>query len=145
MLENSGGADPKDPRSGPFAPFVSRFPVDVAPLSCPSEVSGDIVTLHPTGDIDLNTVGIFRDALRRAAEIGRRVIVDLTGVTYIDSTGFRELAVWQRRLRERGRRMALVNPNGPMRKMLRVMGFDALLPAFQSVEEAVSQGDDGSP
>jgi anti-sigma B factor antagonist len=48
------------------------------------------VTVAPTGEIDFSRVGSLRDALVQAATLSgtRQVVVDLRGVTLIDSTGF---------------------------------------------------------
>jgi anti-sigma B factor antagonist len=40
-----------------------------------------------TGEIDMSNAGIFRDALIRAASPDGRLVVDLTGVEYLDSAG----------------------------------------------------------
>ena len=39
------------------------------------------------GEIDMSNAGVFRDALIRAAAADGRLVVDLTGVEYLDSAG----------------------------------------------------------
>ena len=39
------------------------------------------------GEIDMSNAGTFRDALTRASAADGRLVVDLTGVEYLDSAG----------------------------------------------------------
>ncbi len=39
------------------------------------------------GEIDMSNVGTFRDALTRASASAGPIVVDLTGVEYLDSAG----------------------------------------------------------
>jgi anti-sigma B factor antagonist len=39
------------------------------------------------GEVDMSNAGIFRDALIRASSPDGRLVVDLTGVEYLDSAG----------------------------------------------------------
>jgi anti-anti-sigma factor len=43
------------------------------------------------GEIDMSNADRFRDALGQAAGDGGRLVVDLTGVEYLDSAGLRAL------------------------------------------------------
>jgi anti-anti-sigma factor len=43
--------------------------------------------LTAVGEIDMSNAGSFREALNRASAGGGRLVVDLTGVEYLDSAG----------------------------------------------------------
>ena len=67
----------------------------------------------------------------------RRVIVDLTAVTFLASIGIRELISNAKALQRRGGRMVLfVNNNDAVIKTLEATGIDSLLPMFADLEEA---------
>src|SRR4051794_14134069 len=62
------------------------------------------VTVAPTGEIDCARVRPFRDALVQATSVpkARRVVVDLRGVTLIDSTGLGALITGLRAATDNG-------------------------------------------
>jgi anti-anti-sigma factor len=57
------------------------------------DVSTDPPCVAVSGEVDLQTCAAFRDALAEAAELGSATIaVDFRRVTFMGSTGIRELA-----------------------------------------------------
>ncbi len=74
------------------------------------EPAGWILALH--GELDLASAPALDQQLRAAEEIGiRRVVVDLSGLEFIDSAGLHVLLDADRRLREHG--PGLVLRRGP--------------------------------
>jgi N-acetylglucosaminyldiphosphoundecaprenol N-acetyl-beta-D-mannosaminyltransferase len=74
-----------------------------------------------------------RITLERAGYIWRRIgegacdcLLDLAGVSSIDSTGAAALTVWQRRLKRAGHRLVLFRPSGHVRQLLRQAGLTHL-------------------
>jgi anti-anti-sigma factor len=51
--------------------------------------AGGILTLHPTGELDIATAGRLERALLDGRERGDRVVLDLAALEFIDSTGLR--------------------------------------------------------
>lgn len=83
-----------------------------------------------TGEIDSKFA-----ALSAAAE--RRVVVDLTGVTFLASFGIRSLITNAKAQQNRGGRMVLfVGDNTPIAKTLEATGIDVLIPIFTTFAEA---------
>ena len=73
------------------------------------------IVIAPTGDLDLGSVTEFRAWLEAAVgDSSQRVVVDLSDVAFIDSTGLRVLLDLNRRLREGERDLAVVAPRGTM-------------------------------
>jgi anti-anti-sigma factor len=69
--------------------------------------------IAPEGELDIATVGDFRAALWDAAREGAgAVVVDLSQVSFIDSTGLGAIVELHSRLRRSGRRLAVVAPGG---------------------------------
>ncbi|MFZ2124076.1 MAG: STAS domain-containing protein [Rhodoferax sp.] len=74
-------------------------------------------------------------ALSAAAE--RRVVVDLTGISFLASFGIRSLITNAKAQQNRGGRMVLfVGDNAPIAKTLESTGIDALIPMFATLAEA---------
>lgn len=83
-----------------------------------------------TGEIE----GKFA-ALSATAE--RRLVVDLTGVSFLASIGIRALITNAKAQQQRGGRMVLfVGDNAPITKTLETTGIDALIPMFATLEDA---------
>ncbi|MFC5288736.1 STAS domain-containing protein [Actinokineospora guangxiensis] len=82
-------------------------PLDQDPLRISvSSPDGDTVVVTVDGELDLATAGVFEAHLTEALATGRaRIVVDLTGVSFLGVAGITELL----RVRDRaaGRRAAL--------------------------------------
>ncbi|MBF7728759.1 STAS domain-containing protein [Pseudomonas sp. N040] len=67
----------------------------------------------------------------------RRVVVDLTAVTFLASMGIRELISNAKNLQRRGGRMVLfVGDNGLIARILETTNINQLLPMFKDLDDA---------
>ena len=107
-------------------------------LNCQVDESSAARVVHPHGEIDLATASILHDALTEAVSQGRHVIVDLSDVTFIDSTGFRELLIHRRMCREQDRLMVLVNPQARVQRVIDMLNFFQMIPVYASMDAAWS-------
>ena len=64
------------------------------------------------------------------------VVIDLAGVTFIDSTGLGALVKLEHALAARSGRLAIACPEGPARLLLDVTGLTELLAVFATRAEA---------
>jgi anti-sigma B factor antagonist len=85
---------------------------------------GDAMVVVPSGDIDIATCERFRRAL---LECEGDVIVDLSALTYLDSSGLAVLIKQVERLGESGGSLRLRNPQEPVRGVLDLVGRSHLL------------------
>jgi anti-sigma B factor antagonist len=75
--------------------------------------------IAPTGDLDLADGPAFRLALSRASgESSGHLVVDLSQVEFIDSTGLGAVVETSHRLQRQGRTMAVVAPRGSAAALL---------------------------
>ncbi len=96
---------------------------------------GAIVTI--AGELDLATAPRVRDAL--ASEVVERaeaVVVDLTGVTFMDSSGLAALLTFERDMGMRRRRLTIACPEGAARLLLDVTGVAEQLALYPSRADA---------
>jgi anti-anti-sigma factor len=85
------------------------------------------VELRLVGELDVGTAAAVRQALRRASEDGvDTVVVDLSGLSFIDSTGLHELVVAHKRQQARGGEVVLQAPTAQTRRVLEIVGLDRL-------------------
>ncbi|MEI8164611.1 MAG: STAS domain-containing protein [Betaproteobacteria bacterium] len=72
-----------------------------------------------------------------AASAQRRVIVDLTGVTFLASIGIRAIITNAKALQQRGGKLVLfVGENASVSKTLDATGIDDLIPMFANADQA---------
>jgi anti-sigma B factor antagonist len=101
--------------------------------------------LEVSGEIDVYTAPQLRERLIAMVEDGaRHVIVDLSRVEFLDSTGLGVLVGALKRLRGVNGDLALVCAQERLLKIFRITGLDRVFTILGSVEAATSGGDGGS-
>lgn len=93
--------------------------------------------LTAVGEIDLASAPDLESHLGRCVKDGS-VIVDLSDVSFIDSTGLRVLLTAHEAASERGHQLGLVTVEGPVTKLFSLTGVADHLHLFSSVEAALS-------
>ncbi|OZM79170.1 anti-anti-sigma factor [Pseudonocardia sp. MH-G8] len=93
------------------------------------------------GEVDLSTGGRLMEAgsaaLREAA--GAPVVLDLTGVDFLSSSGLGLLVALHDDGRELGAPLrVVVDPTRPVIRPIRTMGLDEVLSLYGTVDEAVA-------
>jgi anti-sigma B factor antagonist len=82
--------------------------------------------VHVNGDLDCYSAPQLRTVLVELADGPRRVIVDVAGSTFIDSTGLGVLVGGLKRLREQGGHMVLRSPTPMTARLFEVTGVSKL-------------------
>ncbi len=86
--------------------------------------------LRLSGELDLATAPWLRDHLAEIASNGAGcVVVDLSDLSFIDSTGLSVLVGGWKRLRERGGDLVLKSPSPAVAKVLDIAGLRDVFPA----------------
>jgi len=97
-----------------------------------------ICVVEAEGRLDAAAASQLEAALRSLlAEGTRKIVVDLSGVGYISSTGLRVLLVAIKRARERGGDLKLCCLSPRVYDIFRMAGFNAIFPIHGTEEEAV--------
>jgi anti-sigma B factor antagonist len=93
-----------------------------------------------TGELDMHVAPQLDEALERTIDDGAsRVLVDLSAVGFIDSTGVAALLRAARRLRERGGELRLVCDDRRIIRTFELAGIDTALPIEHSLTEAIAR------
>lgn len=81
------------------------------------------------GDLDFTSNAELTQRLDEVISMTRRgdLIVDVTEVGFVDSTGMQALLLADRRCRDWGMRMVVRSPSPAMRQLLSITGLDAVL------------------
>jgi anti-sigma B factor antagonist len=110
-------------------------------LSLAARTVSEHTVLEVGGEIDVYTAEKLRGRLRDIVNSGEQhVVVDLTKVEFLDSTGLGVLVGAHRRLRARDGSLDLVCPHERLLKIFRITGLDKVFAIHASVEDATSGG-----
>jgi anti-sigma B factor antagonist len=90
-------------------------------------ISTNVAVVTPLGELDLLTADELRAALQKACEGSRLVLVDLAGVTFIDSTTIGVLVGASKRCADAGKEFQVINAWGISLKVLRLTGLTQLM------------------
>jgi len=77
---------------------------------------------------------------RELTEGTDHVLLELSGINYMDSTGVGELVGHLTLFQKAGRRLVLVNPSKRICKLLELAGIDHVFETYATVEEAKARG-----
>ena len=103
------------------------------------EVDSETHVIEVGGEIDLYTAPEFEERVGSILEEGKkRVVVDLSQATFIDSTGLRVLVTALRRLQGADEALALVCGNENILQVFELTGLDKLLPIRGTREEGLA-------
>ena len=105
-------------------------------LEVDTEEREGLVRVSLRGELDLSTVEKVEEELRRIEERGDRLLVlDLSGLTFLDSTGLRLMVTADQRARKSGRRLALVKGPETVHRVFTITKLDERLQMVDDVEE----------
>lgn len=91
------------------------------------------------GEIDLYTAPEFKERMVELIESGKkRIVVDLSAATFIDSTTLGVLVGGVKRLRPAGGSLALVCTDQNITKIFEITGLDRVFPIHASRDDALS-------
>jgi anti-sigma B factor antagonist len=90
------------------------------------------------GEVDLFTAPALDAELTRVVSSGASaVIVDLTGVDFLDSTGLSVIVKALKRVRESGGSLSVVVASERVGKVFRITGLDQILPVHPTLAAAL--------
>lgn len=95
------------------------------------------VICRPIGELDAFTVSQFRQALAELAS-NPRILIDMSGVPFVDSAGLGALIGGIRRARELGGDVAVCCNRPTLTRLLRTTGFDRIVTVAETVEQAAT-------
>jgi anti-anti-sigma factor len=91
---------------------MARIEVDI-------RTEGGVAVVSPRGELDVAGTPALEDALAAVADAPdlSGVVVDLSGLEFMDSSGLRAVVLADRRLRDQGLRFALVRGGEPVHRV----------------------------
>lgn len=126
-------------QEGGTAPEEIEFRLD-------EEIVAGVPVLHLAGEVDLAAAPAVRERLTALArQLGRPsadgaarvVVIDLAGVTFIDSTGLSMLVAAHSRFDESSDELRVAAVPNRVRRVLELTGLDGLLRTYDDVPSAL--------
>lgn len=102
-----------------------------------AEVGGQIALVSVSGELDLYVETELRDTLASAGALRvSTVVVDLSGVSFLDSTICGILVAETKRLRRGGKTLVIVSNGNFASRVLEVAGIDQIVPVYSTLHAA---------
>ncbi len=122
-----------DPWPGVAAQGLLRVDVD-------DDDDGGCVVVHVSGEVEFTTVGELRDRAMSAALAAAqpRLVLDLAGVSFCDSSGLGVLAGIWKAVDGRGGKLALAQVPERCRFLLKRTGLSGFLEMHDTIAQAVA-------
>jgi anti-sigma B factor antagonist len=102
---------------------------------------GPVQTLYASGELDIASGPVLEHAVVQALEgQGGEFCLDLGGLTFMDSSGAKALLSARSRVESLGRRLVIVSPSGPVRRVLALVALEQVLDVRSRTEPASDVG-----
>ena len=98
---------------------------------------GDISIISLTGSLDTNTSKEAEDQINKLLEEGSiKLLIDLTDLDYISSSGLRILLSTSKKLKPLKGEMRICGLNETVNEVFEISGFTMIFKIFKTIEEA---------
>ena len=103
-----------------------------------TDVREGITTITLTGEFDLSVVPRVEDEFRRVeADLPSLLVLDLSGLSFMDSSGLRIVVTADDRARRQGRRFVVVNGPDAVRRVFEITKVDEVVEIVDDLSQAV--------
>lgn len=104
-----------------------------------TEVADQATVVRLAGRLTMVTAPLLRQTLEAPPTVdSTRIVVDLTGTEFIDSSGLGALITSLKRLRQSGGDLRIAGVQEQARTVLRMTNLDQVLVPYESVADAVA-------
>jgi anti-anti-sigma factor len=103
------------------------------------QADNGVTVVAPTGRLDVAGAPALKDAIAEAARTTpAKVVIDMEGVSFVDSTGLGSVIAALKQLRSTQGELRLAAPNQQVRVVLELTTLDRVFPYYATVEEALT-------
>ena len=124
------------PKSSESGEYVQTELTELLNFDIESHVDGDRAVVNVRGDLDLQVAPRVAQELT-SAEAGNPsvLIVDLSGLSFMDSSGMGVIAAAHARAVEADRRFVVVGPPYSVRRAFELSGFDEVITVVEDIAD----------
>ena len=98
-----------------------------------TEQHDDYVVVHLQGDVDMNTSPAARELILKALQQDKTLLIDLSSVTYIDSSGVANLVEGYQLAKQHSVYFGLVGVSPAAENVLKLARLDQVFPMHKSI------------
>jgi anti-anti-sigma factor len=111
---------------------MSAGPADAAvpPLTLRTHVEGDAIIVQCTGKLTAGLTGVLRDEVKRVIPQSKKIVLDLTGLTQMDSMGLGTIVGLYVSAKAAGSSLILINLSQRVRELFRITNVWSLLEVY---------------
>jgi anti-sigma B factor antagonist len=128
---------------------------DLEPFAVEVQRRKHVTIVQPRGELELATAEMLQSTLDAAIaetlsaaldgmENGARLVLDLRGLSFLDSTGLHLLVALDQRAQRDGFQLTLLAPAAPIDRAIRLCGLDQTLP-FAAADAVDAEPGESSP
>jgi anti-sigma B factor antagonist len=110
-------------------------------LSVTRHGDSNVPVVAVSGEVDVYAAPALRDGLTDLLQDGSSVVVDLTEVGFLDSTGLGALVAARTAAADKGGTLPLVCTHQRILKLFTITGLDGVFNIYNTVDEAVAGAD----
>jgi len=107
------------------------------PLSVGTVDIGGVGIVSIAGEFDLATADRLAAALVAPSLTGKPVVLNLSSLEFLDSTGLSEIVLGWRRLNDQGLGFVLLSPSPAVRKVLEMTGVESIIEIVEHEVDAL--------
>jgi anti-sigma B factor antagonist len=102
-------------------------------------LAGGLILIKLEGEVDLYAAPELKDRVNGAIEAGhKKLVLDLSEATFIDSTTLGILVSGMKRLRPRGGMLAVLCPDPTMARIFDITGLNRMFSVHDTLEGAIA-------
>ena len=99
----------------------------------------ELSVVDVAGEVDVFSAPELAEQLSQLFDAGRQtVVVDLTSVTFLDSTGLGTLVAARNRAEEAGGQLPIIGSAERVLKLFRITGLDEVFEIYPSIQAAIT-------
>lgn len=111
----------------------------MAEISIEIQTASDVPVVRLTGELDIDQAVRVREHLDKVIDSGSlRFVIDLSDVSYIDSTGLGMLVAVHKRLVAEQGFYVLTVPRASQRKVFEITGLSSVLVIIESLKDSIA-------
>jgi anti-anti-sigma factor len=103
-----------------------------------AEQHGSVTVVTIRGDLDIVSSGRFDDCLKQARAVNKRIILDLAGVDFMDTSALAVIVGHWKKLTAEGGTLILAGARYRYTKSLWITGLADRLPLYDTAELAIA-------
>lgn len=102
-----------------------------------SEKKENFILIRIKGTLSIENISPFETMVNKHVEDKDHILIDLSELTFIDSSSLGIIVVYYTKSEKNNRHFALLNINSDIMQMFKITGLDKRIRLFKSLDEAV--------